>query len=629
MGKQKLSNVLCALLSCVLLLSSLGTVSFAAESKESVSGTVYEFEENSNYDLSASKNKYDVSSTNTYGLFSITANIEKKSSQNGVPSYVVDSGNIEIQYSYTDAILNAPKDEWHLVQDKTNKLNNVALNEKILNGVFLVQTSKDRTNWITVSESENVFTSTASTTATLYTTQDIEVINGCYYRVIVAYKLEKLKKEDSFLWWDTSDYEYKKIAEVYEFYACASTTGQNTYDPNTTFTWDNDKVLVLVDQFDGYFGEKPIKKGDPHYDISIGQFFVSGYTSKQTDSSGDMVFLKNVGDRVTLWFKLTENIDAIGGNNKVKVTPDSNGHDQYFHTRPTNFGRGALIVKYTDYNNNSDGPKIYTNYLEANASVGADTKVSLFEEGDYEIALDYELTKDGKLSDTEHHYRIYFKFSIRNGNCMVYPFDLVTGAELTNTANTKNGFRLDLAKSRYLKVNVKREMLAEGADGLVEDTRFNGPAKDGAEYKDDGIYTITVSNQYTGQQTQKKIYVGTNLVLLAHMTTGKTIPEIKTLVAQGAIINTDGTITIPVQTEPVTDSVESSNPISEVTTSEPVSEQIETTDEPSDDFDNKPSNKTPAIIVGIVIGVIVILLVVIVVSNKKTARKKNINGGNE
>ena len=212
---------------------------------------------------------------------------------------------------------------------------------------------------------------------------------------------------------------------------------------------------------------------------------------------------------------------------------------------------------------------------------------------------------------------------------MVYPFDLVTGAELTNTANTKNGFRLDLAKSRYLKVNVKREMLAEGADGLVEDTRFNGPAKDGAEYKDDGIYTITVSNQYTGQQTQKKIYVGTNLVLLAHMTTGKTIPEIKTLVAQGAIINTDGTITIPVQTEPVTDSVESSNPISEVTTSEPVSEQIETTDEPSDDFDNKPSNKTPAIIVGIVIGVIVILLVVIVVSNKKTARKKNINGGNE
>ena len=629
MGKQKLSNVLCALLSCVLLLSSLGTVSFAAESKESVSGTVYEFEENSNYDLSASKNKYDVSSTNTYGSFSITANIEKKSSQNGVPSYVVDSGNIEIQYSYTDAILNAPKDEWHLVQDKTNKLNNVALNEKILNGVFLVQTSKDRTNWITVSESENVFTSTSSTTATLYTTQDIEVINGCYYRVIVAYKLEKLKKEDSFLWWDTSDYEYKKIAEVYEFYACASTTGQNTYDPNTTFTWDNDKVLVLVDQFDGYFGEKPIEKGDPHYDISIGQFFVSGYTSKQTDSSGDMVFLKNVGDRVTLWFKLTENIDAIGGNNKVKVTPDSNGHDQYFHTRPTNFGRGALIVKYTDYNNNSDGPKIYTNYLEANASVGANTKVSLFEEGDYEIALDYELTKDGKLSDTEHHYRIYFKFSIRNGNCMVYPFDLVTGAELTNTANTKNGFRLDLAKSRYLKVNVKREMLAEGADGLVEDTRFNGPAKDGAEYKDDGIYTITVSNQYTGQQTQKKIYVGTNLVLLAHMTTGKTIPEIKTLVAQGAIINTDGTITIPVQTEPVTDSVESSNPISEVTTSEPVSEQIETTDEPSDDFDNKPSNKTPAIIVGIVIGVIVILLVVIVVSNKKTARKKNINGGNE
>ncbi len=220
----------------------------------------------------------------------------------------------------------------------------------------------------------------------------------------------------------------------------------------------------------------------------------------------------------------------------------------YFQTTPTNFGRGALIIRYTDYQHNPSEPQIYTNYLEANTSLNADTKVSLFEEGDYEVALDYEITED-KLIGTVAHYRIFFKFSIRNGNCMAFPFDLNTGDELTNSSMTDNGFRLDLAKSRYLKVIVKREMLADSADGLVEDTRSNGPAKDGEEYNRDGIYTITVTNQYTNQQTIKKIYVGTNKILRAYMATGLPITEISDLLSQGATINDDGTITMPTSPE--------------------------------------------------------------------------------
>ena len=103
---------------------------------------------------------------------------------------------------------------------------------------------------------------------------------------------------------------------------------------------------------------------------------------------------------------------------------------------------------------------------------------------------------------------------------------------------TENGFRLDLAKSRYPKVNIKREVLKDSADGLVEDTRFNGPAKDGAEYTNEGIYTITVHNEYTNQFTVKKIYVGTNNILRAYMTTGLSIPEIFTLInpAQNSLL---------------------------------------------------------------------------------------------
>ena len=284
---------------------------------------------------------------------------------------------------------------------------------------------------------------------------------------------------------------------------------------------------------------------------------MSGYTDEVKGSDGNMVFLKNVGDKVTLWFRLNQDINKLNGNEKLSITADGTGSDQYFETPTMDFGRGTLIIRYIDHNNVKAEPIIYTNYLEANTSVGADTKVQLFEEGDYEVALDYQITND-QLIDKTGHYRIFFKFSIRNGNCMVYPFDVATGSELTNSSMTENGFRLDLAKSRYLKINLKREMMTESADGLVEDTRFNGPARDGAEYTDEGIYTITVTNEYTGQFTVKKIYVGTNNVLRAHMTTGLSIPEINNLVDQGATIADDGTIQLAtiVQTTPEPDETE-------------------------------------------------------------------------
>lgn len=133
----------------------------------------------------------------------------------------------------------------------------------------------------------------------------------------------------------------------------------------------------------------------------------------------------------------------------------------------------------------------------------------------------------GIRSRPYHNYRIYFRFSVRNGNCMVYPFDVVTGAELTNSSITENGFYLDLAKSRYLNIDIKKEVRKEGAEGLTEDVRFNKPAKDGEQYTDEGIYTITVSNVYTNQTTTKVIYVGTDDVLKAHVTTGLSIADVE------------------------------------------------------------------------------------------------------
>ena len=520
------------------ILCSLQMTVFAESGKAEVAGKVYEFEKDSHYEFHDGGKPKETGNGNTYGIFCISGNITSVSEKNDVPSYEVSDGNLKFYYNHGDTMLNADIDEWHLVNDKSKKVADMKLSSDIMKGAVIIQTSKDRKNWVNVETICNAFSDTPIRTSSVYTTTNVQLINGCYYRVLAVYELSTRIEDSNFLFINTDKYDFKKCAEVYEFYAYTNSGETNVLDPNQTYSLG---TKVRAKNFDGYFGEELIDKNDVHYGWELGNFFVSGYTDKVTNADGNMVFLKNVGDKVILWFKLNQNINGLNGRENLSITADTEGYDQYFETPKMDFGRGVLIIRYTDHNNVKAEPTIYTNYLEANAAVGADTKVQLFEEGDYEVALDYEITSD-ELIDKVGHYRIFFKFSVRNGNCMVYPFDVKTGSELTNSSMTENGFRLDLAKSRYLKINLKRETLKDSADGLVEDTRFNGPAKDGAEYTDEGIYTITVSNEYTGQFTTKKIYVGTNNILRAYMTTGLSIPEINNLVDNGATISDDGTI---------------------------------------------------------------------------------------
>lgn len=306
--------------------------------------------------------------------------------------------------------------------------------------------------------------------------------------------------------------------------------------------------IVNAGKDTGYSETNKVDKDDPHYGWSLGSFYVDGYTRKTEDAAGTPIFLKNVGDTVTLWFDLEQDIDKLNGNEDLSISIDENGYDEYFNLGEQNFARGTLVIKYTDYQNKKATPVVYTNYLEANVEKGASTEVRLCEEGDYEVALNYEIKNNPRkifgisIVPTYTNYRLHFKFSVRNGNCMVYPFDVATNDELGNTEFTENGFYLDKAKSRYLDIDVKKDILIEGPDGFSWDTRFNRPAKDGEKYTDEGVYTITVINKYTEQQTTKKIYVGTNELLKAHVTTGLSVQEIKKQVDNGAKINEDGTI---------------------------------------------------------------------------------------
>lgn len=365
--------------------------------------------------------------------------------------------------------------------------------------------------------------------------------------------------------------------------------------------------FVNTGKDNGYSGKNQIKKGDPHFGWEIGSFYIKGYSGITKDEKGNPVFLKTTGDNITLYFQLSQDINKLNGKNNLTISSDKNGYDEYFQTETTAFKKGALFVKHLNAENESKGVKAYYNFLSANAKYKADTKVQVFEEGDYEIALDYEI-KDTPFKvfgaaafPKYYNYRMSFKFSVRNGNCMVYPFDVKTKAELTNTSITENGFYLDLANSKYLDVVIKKEVLTEGADGLVEDVRFNKPAKSGEQYTDDGIYTITVTNDYTNQRTFKKIYVGTNKILKAHMVTGLSIHDINQQLALGADILNDGTI-VPKKVE------ETENVETESNVETEMVEEIKT--------NHKQKNTFPIIICACG-GVLVVAALLIIVCKKR------------
>ena len=400
--------------------------------------------------------------------------------------------------------------------------------------------------WATDTILTNVFTKEYNNSDVLYSTKDIQLVNGCYYRMIVAYEQEIVTGTTGLLFVEIEDKEAKQIAEVYEFYAENSTEKALTDASSTPRKELGEKICVKKDT--GYSEQITIDNKNPHYGWNLGTFSVNGYT-RETTADGNAMFLKNAGDKVTLWFKLEKNIEDLDGTGKYSIVEDKNGSDQYFEIPATNFKHGALIIRYTDYEGVKHEPVIYTDFLAANATTGADTKAVLFEEGDYEVALDYTIGKSG-LFGPENDYRIFFKFSIRNGNTMFFPFDLSTGAEMHDKAITSDGFTIDMAKSRYLIINVKRTEIKEGTYGHTEDVRFNGPAKDGEQYVEPGVYTVNVTNQYTGEETEKTFYVGDDPFLIAIAKSGQSVVELDSMLAQGYTIEKDGSLKAPPEPEP-------------------------------------------------------------------------------
>ncbi len=299
-----------------------------------------------------------------------------------------------------------------------------------------------------------------------------------------------------------------------------------------------DGSLVNTGKDNGYTGASPINANDVHYSWTLGQFVLSGYTEITKEDSIPVV-LVNPGDTISLSYKLWQNIDALNGQGGLSISEDTDGYDEAFQIEKTNFGRGALFVKCTDHSNNSRVTP-YLDYLTSVQEKKANATISDLEEGDYEVALDYEIAEAKWPGHKYHNYRTTFQFKIRNSSCMVFVRDLETKDEYANFSVAENGFFLDKA-SYYQSVVVERQYLTDNGYGYSLTPRINRAAYDGAEYTEPGIYTVTAKNKYTDETVEMTIAVGSEQITNAYVTANCAYKpeEISEMVANGVARITD------------------------------------------------------------------------------------------
>ncbi len=585
----------------------------AKEKTNTVAGMEYEFNKKNDFEISSANKSNKINSGTQYGTFSICGNVKAISSVNGYPSYQISQDNVDFSYNLCEEIKKAKATEWHIDECKSKKVDKLKLEDDIKSGAVIIQTSLDGEKWIT----DEIYTDINSKgfKSDFYETNNIQQVNGCYYRITVVYQLEKQEKDTKIAFVKKHNYSYKRCAEVYQFYLINENVSQFVSDLSNKY---NIGTTIKVKKDSGYSekSKEEIDIKDVHYGWDLGSFYLSGYTEKQ-GKDDNPVFLKKYGDIVTLWFNLKQDINKLNGNNKLSICEDKDGYDQYFGTKKTNFKHGTLIIKYTNCENEKKDPIIYTDYLAACATTGADTKVELFEEGDYEVALDYKIKNDG-LTNSYSDYRISFKFSIRNGNCMFFPFDMGTGSELKDGALTESGFRLDLAKSRFLNMNVKQFEIVDNNGVYCEDVRSNAVASDGDTFVKEGKYIITASSEYSSIPTEKTIYVGESAIIKAMASSGYTLEKINELLANGYVLNDDGSlekdeIEVEVTTEETKEEVKE-----EITTETTENEIVPVSTEPvciEDDKNNESGNVIPIIL--LVVFLVVVGVVAFVVYSKK------------
>ena len=248
-----------AVVAGILLAMPLNT--FAAEKNITVEGNVFTSSEKNNG--FPAENQEKISDKNTYGEFSIVGDLKENGKENGVVAFDAvgdtidsetgeDESEIKFVYTYDDGLLNADEsNSWKLVEDSSKKINGIDIGEKAGAGTIIVQSSFDNENWTINEIKTDVFeTDKTNDGKEFYETVLNQLVNGCYYRVTVAYQTRKMTGKTKIGPIKVKDnYEYCEHVEVYEFYIINEEENAKAAKPTDMpcYQFDSDPVNAGVD----------------------------------------------------------------------------------------------------------------------------------------------------------------------------------------------------------------------------------------------------------------------------------------------------------------------------------------------------------------------------------------------
>ena len=226
-NENRLSNIIKGavktLLIMAIVLIVLASAPRAASAEESfveVIGNVYEFDKKSNYEITDAAEYVQSRHDNTYGKFSIQADFAGIQDEDGMMRAGVKGDVVGFYYSYGDGALyeDNKSGEWVLTKDTGKKIDGMKLDGKIGKGTILIQSSEDGAAWNTIVSQTDAFEETPYRAHPIYSASMQRYAAGSYFRVIVVYKEQKLIETKKILFFNIDKFDYRKMAEVYEFY---------------------------------------------------------------------------------------------------------------------------------------------------------------------------------------------------------------------------------------------------------------------------------------------------------------------------------------------------------------------------------------------------------------------------
>ncbi len=222
------------LFTILLFLSAFSLEAYAGTTTMYVKGASYEIDDALSFSTSNIKTKDTlIYGRQSLGKLSITGDICENGKYNDVNAYSVNDV-ISFSYSYDGSMNKREDEEWQICSSDEKEVNGIALSKKIQDGVIIVQKSSDGKNWESATEEIYDAFGKANTDKEkdkIYTTTTSEIMSGTYYRIVVAYRMERQTIPGGFM--KKATYDYRNFVEEYTFFVCTDKNYVRIRDVNT------------------------------------------------------------------------------------------------------------------------------------------------------------------------------------------------------------------------------------------------------------------------------------------------------------------------------------------------------------------------------------------------------------